>query len=48
MSSEKEITMFQKSTAYDLLNLFDEQKKDTFTIEEIHATVKAYIKGQES
>lgn len=48
MSSEKEITMFQKATAYDLLNLFDEQKKDTFTIEDVQAIIKAYIKGLES
>ena len=49
MPSEKELTMYQKSTIYDLLKLLKRSQTDgkTFSYEEIEAIADAYIEGLE-
>lgn len=46
--SEKELIMYQKATAFDILDLIESSPKQTYTPEELRELVKAYIKGLES
>lgn len=45
--SEKELLMYQKATAYDLLDLFEANPDKKYTTEELREIVKAYIRGLE-
>lgn len=46
MPTEKEITIIQKATVYDLLDIIEKnEEKQTYTPEEIKALMKAYITG---
>ena len=45
--SEKELIMYQKATAYDLLQLFEADPEKRYSPEELREIVKAYIKGLE-
>lgn len=48
MPTEKEITIIQKATIYDLQKIFDNgDDGKTYTAEEIKALLDAYIKGVE-
>lgn len=46
--SEKELIMYQKATAFDILDLIESNPEKTYTPEELREIVKAYIKGLES
>ena len=49
MPSEKELTMFQKATIYDLLKILKRNQPEgkTYSFEEIEAVADAYIEGLE-
>lgn len=48
MPSEKEITIIQKATIYDLQKILKNGDKDkTYTIDELVELMDAYIKGVE-
>ena len=46
--SEKELIMYQKATAYDILGLISSDPDKTYTPKELEELVKAYIKGLET
>lgn len=47
--SEKELMMYQKSTAYDLIGLIKSSgsRDKTYTADELEELIRAYIKGLE-
>lgn len=46
--SEKELIMYQKATAYDILDLIKSNSEKTYSAKELEDLVRAYIKGLES
>ena len=50
MPTEKETTIVQKATIYDLVKILKRGKKkgkETYTVEELEALMDAYIEGAE-
>jgi len=47
MPTEKEVSIIQKATIYDLQKILEEKADKTYTVEEIKALMDAYIKGTE-
>lgn len=45
--SEKELIMYQKSTAFDLIGLIKSQPEKAYTADELEELIRAYIKGLE-
>ena len=45
MPTEKEITIIQKATIYDLLKLLKENPDKTYTVAELEILLDAYITG---
>ena len=48
MSTEKEILMIQKAAMYDLIEILEEHPETVYTVEELKAIIKAYLKGTQS
>lgn len=46
--SDKELIMYQKATAYDLLDLIKSKPEKSYTPEELEDLVRAYIRGLET
>ena len=47
MPTEKEVSIIQKATIYDLQKILEEKADKNYTVEEIKALMDAYIKGTE-
>ena len=45
MSSEKEILIVQKATAYDLKCIFQKNPDKTYTVQELNDIIDAYVAG---
>lgn len=48
MSSEREISIIQKATIYDLMKIFRENPDKAYTLEDLQAITDAYLAGTES
>lgn len=45
---DKELIMYQKATAYDILDLVESGPEKSYTPEELREIIRAYIKGLET
>ena len=48
MSSEREISIIQKATMYDLIQVLEKNPDKVYTVEELKALIAAYLSGAEN